>query len=375
MITFEFATAGRIFFGAGKLNEAPAIARQFGRRALVVIDKMAQSLQRVEPLLKELLAAGVEASTFSVASEPSLEVVGAGAELAAAEKCDVVISVGGGSVMDTGKAIAALVTNGGVALDYVEVVGKGQPLVKPSLPHVAIPTTAGTGAEVTRNAVLESAEHRVKVSMRSPFLLPTVALVDPELTYSVPPTVTASTGLDALTQLIEPFMSVKSNPLTDALCREGMMRVARSLQNAVEHGNDAAAREDMALASLFGGLALANAGLGAVHGLAGPMGAMYHVPHGVLCAAFLPHVIEVNVHAASQAGDSRVVQRFTEVKRIVGDVGKLCRAVGIKSLRDFGIPRDDFPSIIEKAAGASSMKGNPVKLTNEQLREILQRAF
>jgi alcohol dehydrogenase class IV len=245
------------------------------------------------------------------------------------------------------------------------------------------------GAEVTRNAVLGAPEHRVKVSMRSSLMLPTVALVDPELTRAVPPAITASTGLDALTQVIEPFLSARANPLTDGLCREGMLRAARSLRRAFEQGDDIAARTDMAVTSLFGGLALANAGLGAVHGFAAPLGGMFHAPHGALCAALLPHVLAVNERAISGTGvppvsatgmngrDARstLLQRFDEVRRMVGDVAELCRALAVKPLRAYGVTEADFPAIIEKAAAASSMKANPVKLTNAQLREILEHAW
>ena len=212
-----------------------------------------------------------------------------GVELARREQCDLVIAFGGGSAIDAGKAIAALLANGGELTDYLEVIGKGQPLRHPSVPFIAVPTTAGTGSEVTRNAVLASAEHQVKVSMRSPLMLPRLAVVDPELTLELPPAVTASTGLDALTQLIEPYVSIRANPLTDGFCLEGLRRVSRSLRRAYHAGRDITAREDMSLASLLGGLALANAGLGVVHGFAAPVGGMFHAPHGAICAALLPH--------------------------------------------------------------------------------------
>ncbi len=300
---FEFAAPARIIFGPGTVTQVGPLARELGRRALV-----ATGLNRAhaEPLLASLSASGIDYVTLAVSGEPTTDLARQGARLALESGCDLVIGLGGGSAIDAGKAVAALAANGGDPLDYLEVVGRGQPLTKPSLPCIAIPTTAGTGAEVTRNAVLASPEHGIKASLRSPTMLPRLAVVDPELTYSLPPEITASTGLDALTQLIEPFTSNKTNPLTDALCREGMMRAARSLRTACESGRDAAAREDMALASLFGGLALANAGLGAAHGFAGPVGGMFHAPHGAVCAAFLPHVMAVNVRAlrARQPGSA-----------------------------------------------------------------------
>jgi alcohol dehydrogenase class IV len=374
-VNFEFATATRIVFGPGKLREIGTIAISFGARALVVIGKSAGAVQRVEPLLSALTGAGVEYATFSVAGEPTLDVVRTGTQRARDERCDLVLSFGGGSIIDTGKAIAAIMTNGGDLLDYVEIIGKAQPITKPPAPFIAIPTTAGTGAEVTRNAVLGSPEHRLKVSLRSSLMPPRVALVDPELTYDLPPAITATTGLDALTQLIEAFVSVKANPMTDAICREGMMRAARSLRKAYETG-DPAAREDMCVASLFGGMALANAGLGAVHGFAGPLGGMFDAPHGALCAALLPHVMDVNERAAKQRSqESTTLQRLEEVERTVGDLGELVRALKVAPLRQHGVKREDFPAVIEKAKASSSMKGNPLSLCDEELREVLDLAL
>lgn len=357
MIAFEFATAARIVFGAGKANELPQLVRSFGQRPLLVHRAHGQ-------------LALPNAVCLPVGGEPTVSLVRDGTELARREHSDVVVGFGGGSAIDTAKAIAALLANGGDPLDYVEIIGKGQPITQPSVPFIAVPTTSGAGAEVTRNAVLSVPEHHVKVSMRSPHMLARVALVDPQLTIGLPPAVTASTGLDALTQLIEPFVSAKANPMTDALCREGMRLVAKSLRRAFEHGDDLAARTDMSLASLFGGLALANAGLGAVHGLAAPIGGMFpRAPHGAVCAALLPHALEVNSRRAPNR------ERFAEVRSIVGDVASLVRDLGIPSLRAYGIGEADFPAIIEKAQAASSMKANPVSLSLEELHEILARAL
>jgi alcohol dehydrogenase class IV len=381
-VSFEFVTAGRVLFGAGKLKEVGALAQGLGKRALVVIGKSAGAVQRVEPMFSTLTESGIEYATFSVSGEPTLDVARTGTQRAREERCDSVIGFGGGSVMDTGKAIAALLTNGGDPLDYVEVIGKGQPLTQRSAPYMAIPTTAGTGAEVTRNAVLGSPEQRVKVSLRSAHMLPRVALVDPELTYDLPPQLTATTGLDALTQLIEAFVSVKANPMTDAICREGMLRASRSLRRAYEHGDDVSARQDMCVASVFGGMALANAGLGAVHGLAGPLGGMFDAPHGALCAALLPHVMEVNrgmirgpAGRGAVSAPTEIVRRFEEVAKLIGDTGDLVRALQIPPLRQYGVKRGDFPAIIEKSKSSSSMKGNPLPLRDEELREILERAL
>jgi alcohol dehydrogenase class IV len=390
---FEFAAATRIIFGAGTLREVGPLAVKMGSRALVVMGRTAlqgarDKPARAAPLLAALATQGIDYLTFTIAGEPTTEVARLGTQGAREADCDLIIGFGGGSVLDTGKAIAALLTNGGHPLDYLEVIGQGQPLSQPSAPYIAIPTTAGTGAEVTRNAVLVSPEHRVKVSLRSPLMLPRLALVDPELTHSLPPEVTASTGLDALTQVMEPYVSNRANPMTDALCREGRRRAARSLRRAYEQGDDAVAREDMALTSLFGGLALANAKLGAVHGFAGPIGGMFPGPHGAICARLLPHAMAVNVRALQERfPGSESLRRYDEIARILtGDdkataddgvtwVQELCQALQVPSLASYGMTPADFPVLIEKASAASSMQGNPIKLTPDEIREILARAL
>jgi alcohol dehydrogenase class IV len=385
MVRFEFATATRVVFGPGTLRQVAPIATAMGRRALVVAGR---ATTRARPLLDLLMAQGIACEIFSVSGEPTVETVRAGVHQARLAPCDLVIGFGGGSVLDTGKAIAALAVNEGDLLDYLEVVGKGKPITRPSMPYIAIPTTAGTGAEVTRNAVLAEPSHRVKVSLRSPLMLPRLAVVDPELTYSLPPHVTASTGLDALTQLIEPYVSSRANPVTDAVCREGMRRAARSLRQAYEHGDDAAAREDMALASLFGGLALANAGLGAAHGFAGPIGGMFPAPHGAVCARLLPYVMSANVQALQERSpESEALHRYDEIAQILtgnpqanaGDgilwVQELCRALNVSPLSAYGMTPGDLPVLVEKAVVASSMQANPIKLTSDEMHEILVRAL
>ncbi len=303
---FEFATATRIVFGAGTLREIAPAAREMGARALLVTGR---SLERAAPLVAALTKAGVECAPFPIAGEPTVQRVREGVQFAREERCDLVISFGGGSPIDAGKAIAALLANAGDLEDYIEVVGKGRSLTNPSLPFIAVPTTAGTGSEVTRNAVLASREHGVKASLRSPFMLARLAVVDPELTYDLPPAVTASTGLDALTQLIEPYVSSRANPMVDALCVEGMRRAARGLPRAYADGRDTEAREDMSLASLFGGLALANAGLGGVHGFAAAIGGAFDAPHGAVCAALLAHVMDANIRALRVREDASLGAR------------------------------------------------------------------
>jgi len=382
---FEFATATRILFGAGTSGQVAGAAAQLGSRMLLVTGS---TDQRAQPLLEQLTEHALSCSIFHVDHEPTIEAIQAGVQQAREASCEVVVGWGGGSVIDSGKAIAALLTNPGQPLDYLEVIGGGQPLSQPAAPCIAVPTTAGTGSEVTRNAVLGSRQHHVKVSLRSASMLPRLAVVDPELTYDLPPDITATTGLDALTQLLEPFVSHRANPLTDAICREGLHRAARALPRVYQDRSDVQARRDMSLASLFGGLALANAKLGAVHGIAGPLGGMFPAPHGATCAALLPHVMAVNVDALLQRDPgSEALQRYEEVARIVtGDaaarapdgvrwIQELCQQLVIPPLGHHGLTNADFPDLIEKAKRASSMQGNPLKLSDTELEEILGRAL
>jgi alcohol dehydrogenase class IV len=384
-MNFEFTSAGRIIFGSGSLKKVGALAAGFGCRAFLVAGYQGPGVGLIDD---ELKAQSVNTTIFTITAEPDLETVAAAAENARSWHSEMVIALGGGSAIDTGKAIAALITNGGELIDYLEVIGKGKPLLAPSLPFIAVPTTAGTGSEVTSNAVIESREHKVKVSLRHTFMIPRIALIDPELTLSLPPEITASSGLDALTQVIEPFVSIKANAMTDALCRDGIYHGGRNLARAYDNGDDLEAREAMALVSLFGGMALANAKLGAVHGFAGPLGGMVRAGHGILCATLLPHVMEANIRALrARGGDSEALRRFDEIARLLTDrhdagadegvawLSDLCRHMLIPPLSASGVSREDFPTIIEKAQAASSMQGNPIKLAPSELEDILNKAF
>jgi alcohol dehydrogenase class IV len=381
---FEFATAARIIFGRGTLQYTAPLVAEMGKKALVVTGR---NRERSGALIDQLEGMKVRTFLSSVPGEPTVETIRESLTQAKSAGSDVVIGVGGGSVVDAGKAVAALLTNGGDLMDYLEVIGEGRAISRPPAPYVAIPTTAGTGAEVTKNAVIESTAHGVKVSMRSPLMFPRVAIVDPELTLPLTKRLTAFTGLDALTQLIEAFVSRKATPLTDGICREGLKR-ATSIKKAWENGTDVASREDMSAASLFSGLALANGGLGAVHGFAGPFGGMYHAPHGAVCAALLPHVMEVNIRTLKKtASDSGILARYDEVALILtGDaqaeaddgvdwVKRLCEDMDIPSLSEFGLTVQAFPQLVQKARNASSMKGNPVSLSERELATILERAL
>jgi alcohol dehydrogenase class IV len=375
---FEFATATRILFGAGMARDLNSCAAGLGSRPLLVTGS---SPDRARSLL-------AKCATFAVSGEPTVDLIRQGVASARDRECDVVVAVGGGSALDAGKAIAALLANSGDPLDYLEVIGRGQPLPKPPVPFLALPTTAGTGSEVTRNAVLGSPEHRVKASLRSASMLPRVALIDPELTLTLPPPVTAASGLDALTQLIEPYVSMRANPMTDLFCVDGIRRAAVALPRAWENGGDREARTEMAWAALLGGLALANAGLGAVHGFAAPVGGMFPAPHGAICAALLPHAMEMNVAALrARAPKGAALRRYDEVGQLltlrpqaaaddgVRWVAQLCRKLEIPPLRTYGVRAEHVAELVENAARTNSMTGNPIALTPQELGHVIARAI
>jgi alcohol dehydrogenase class IV len=377
MATFELAAPGRIVFGAGVIAQAgPALTAFGAKRVLLVTGRLVQRSEAFRAGLKLLTV------TYAIPSEPTLAMVTEGCALATSEKCDAVVAFGGGSAIDAGKAIAALAGNRGDLLDYMEIVGKAQPLLKPGLPCIAIPTTAGTGAEVTKNSVLASPEAKVKASLRSPYLLPVLALIDPDLLDGMPASVLAPTGLDALSHLLESFVSIRANAFSLALAREGMARVARSLRPAFEHGLTLERREDLAVASLFGGLCLANSGLGAVHGFAAPLGGMWKAPHGAVCAALLPAVMRANIAALAQRDpQNAVLGRYRELNGLLASGGdavawttELASALRIPKLAALGIRPDDIPLLVEKAKIASSMRGNPIVLTDAELTTIVHES-
>jgi alcohol dehydrogenase class IV len=382
---FQFASAGQIVFGAGVSSELPRLVRGYGARAWLVLGKSRRHEANVRRLLD---SAGIGVEVASVAGEPSVEDVVAIVEAARAGGAELIVGVGGGSVLDAAKAVAALLANPGDPLDYLEVVGRGRALARAPLPFIAVPTTAGTGAEVTKNAVLASTAHGVKVSLRSDAMLPKVALVDPELTLGLSPELSAATGLDALTQVLEPFVSCQANPLTDALSREGLWRGARSLRRVFHHGTDIAARTDMALVSLLGGLCLANSKLGAVHGFAGPIGGQFPAPHGAVCARLLPLVVARNIEAL-RSRDPRGpgLERYAEVARILTGrasagaddaapwLAALVEELRVPALRHYGLSAAAVPELVKNAQRSSSMKGNPIVLSEEELTQTLEAAL
>jgi len=392
-VRFRFETAARIVFGRGRLDEIGKLIAEHGRSALVVSNADRSGKQGLMARIERLAAAeSVTVDTFWIRGEPETGDVDRGLEAARRIDAEVIVGIGGGSAIDAAKAMAGLMTNEGSCLDYMEVIGAGRPIRVPPLPWIAVPTTAGTGAEVTRNAVIGSKEHAYKASIRSPMLLARVALVDPEIGVTVPPDVTARTGMDALTQCIESYTSNGANAMTDPLALDGVARASRSLRRAVENGDDLDAREDMALAALISGITLANAGLGAVHGLAAPLGARFPVPHGAVCAALLPHVMKANVEALRVENPGHpVLRRYAEIGRLLtgrhdlsgddaADVGievaaSLARDLKISGLGMLGVEEDGIDGVVEMARKASSMKFNPVELSAEILADLLRKAL
>jgi alcohol dehydrogenase class IV len=359
-VAFELFNLPRIIYGVGSSARVMEIAETMGDKPLVIHNGPAPSF--------------VAGEFARQRGEPTETGVDAIVELARRHGCDVIIAVGGGSAIDAAKAVAGLLSNGGSALDYMEVVGRGKKIDRPALPWIAIPTTAGTGAEVTRNAVIASPTHRFKASIRSELLLPRLVVVDPALAVDVPQSVTAASGMDALCQCIESYVSRNANVMTDALARHGVELAHKNLQRACEHGNDIDARAAMAACALISGVTLTNAGLGAVHGFAAPLGANFPVPHGVVCASLLPGVIRANLEESRRQGRTDVVDKY----RSLGNLDwmqSMAREIQIPALLNFGIRKDDVDAMVQLAKQSSSMKYNPVVLPDEVLRDVLLAAI
>lgn len=385
-MNFEFVTAGRLIFGAGVLDRLPELARALGSRALLVLGGRSARDSGLMDRLQTMLDPG---AVVHCDREPTIEDVDGVVAQGKRRGCDLVVAAGGGSVLDCGKAAAGMMTNEGSLMDYLEGVGKGLVIERSPLPMVAIPTTSGTGSEVTKNAVISGPGY--KKSVRSLLLIPDVALVDPLLTHGMSPAVTASCGMDALTQLVESYLSKNASPVTDGLALEGIRAAGRCLVRAFECPEDAEAREGMALASVLGGICLANAGLGAVHGFASPLGAYFPIPHGVACAALLPQVLSANLEASRGTEvEQRVWSRLAILSealtgRACGDGAEavelglkaaqdLQRRLEIPTLSDLGLTEGDLARVVAGSRG-SSMRYNPVELSDDQLEAILRQAM
>lgn len=368
---FGFATAGTLRFGRGAVAEAVPFARAQARRVLLL---RSRSVAAADDLLKSLRESG-DVLDLQASGEPDLPGIEANVATARDFRPDLVIAIGGGAVIDHGKALAALIPTPHHAMRYLEVVGEGQPLDKAPLPLVAIPTTAGTGAEVTRNAVIQVPEARRKVSLRDPRLYPALALVDPDLCLSCPKSVTLASGLDAITQVIEPFICSRANPMTDALCRDAIPRGLSALRRLMD-ADDAQAWDDMALTSVFGGIALANAGLGAVHGFAGVIGGQTGAAHGAICGTLLVPVLRANTQAAPEGSvaQQRIAWVIEQIAREFGhlrDFQNWIRGNGLPTIGGLGVTAEMHANIARDAVQSSSYRANPVDLRDGLLLQIL----
>ena len=383
-LNFESVIPTRIIFGNGALGKVPELVAKMGNRVLIVTGA---SGRYSGELTNKLDQSGFFSKTFCVCNEPETTDIESAVLLVHKHNCNVIVGIGGGSAVDAAKAIAALSTNRGNIYEYLEVIGDGKALNADPLPVIAIPTTAGTGAEVTKNAVIKSKKFNVKVSLRSEKMFPVFAVIDPLLTVDLSPQTTAYTAIDALTHLIETFVSSQANPFIDMICSDGIQRIAKFTERAYYHGNDIEARENLAFAAMLGGMALSNAKLGAVHGFAGPLGGAFHAPHGAVCACLLPAVMEVNIDAVHKKLEAGTAAKFNQIARWLTNNNKsqaedgvvwirdLIKKLKIPGLSSFGVQNADFQELIEKAKKASSMKGNPVVLNDGQLLQILEKSM
>jgi len=389
-VKFSFRTAPEILFGAGTLSQAPAIVVRYGRRCLLVTGKHSLSRSgQLDSINESLRYSGVASIHCIVDGEPDLAIADECSRMARENHCDVVLAIGGGSVIDAAKAAAALATNNGKAIDYIEAVGNGRTIDKPPLPLIAVPTTAGSGSEVTKNAVLRVPDLRVKRSIRSDMMVPCVGIIDPKLISSAPRQVAASSGLDALTHLIEAYLSKSAQPTTDALVIPGISMAYHALIALAENRTTAESDDEMALAALWGGIALANAGLGAVHGLVAPLGGLCSVPHGAGCGCLLSATFATNVNAMrTRDPNNPALARAEHITRMIVpesesertpehaalSLERLRRNLGVPSLAAYGVKETDLAEVIA-GSRAGSMRNNPIELTDEELDGILRQSM
>ncbi len=378
---FQFMTSARIIFGEGSLNSSLSVLNQFGYSVLLVTGKDAD---RAKPILSYLHSQSMRYQHVAISGEPNITMVEEAAVIARKFKPDMVVAIGGGSVLDMGKALAAIIPNQGSLYDYVEVVGRNVPLKTKPVPCIAIPTTASTGAEVTKNAVLKSGQDQVKVSLRSPDMLPDVAIVDPTLTYGTNQYRSGRGAMDAFTHLMEAYVCGDPNPITDMVCEEGLRRISGSVLPACKQ-DDYKARSDISFAALLGGMAITNAKLGAAHGLASALGGKLNAPHSVITARLAPHVMNENIKAAKIAGRSDILTRYKKIARILVDkegateydavewVNDTLDKLAIPKLSQFGVCKTEFEDVAKDAMKSVVIKGNPLPLNEERLIHILSQ--
>ena len=372
MTPYGFMIPGQIVFGRGTATQAAGLVLARGARVVLV---HGASAARAEWLRADLEGQGGQVTMVACPGEPDVQGLEGAVARLRPMRPDVIVALGGGSAIDMGKALAALLPSTGGALDHLEVVGQGLPLTADPLPFIAIPTTAGTGAEATRNAVLTVPDHARKVSLRDPRMIPDVAIIDSTLMEGAPKAVVLASGLDAVTQVIEPYLCNRANPLTDAICRDAIPRGLRALKAVVE-GPGTQDWDDMAHVSLCGGMALSNSGLGAVHGLAGVIGGETGAAHGAICGVLLPTVLAANAALAQPGSD--LAARFDwvlhEVAVVYGGLSQFADWAGAHGLPRLAVRAEDRPRIAEAARVASSMRANPVDLSAATLEQIIAQA-
>lgn len=379
---FNFYTPTKLIVGQGKVKEIGNVAGDYGKKPFVVVGQSAYDTGTADLVIQCLNHAGLKPVLYTKpAGEPDQEMTDQTSEEARKQECDFVISVGGGSVIDLAKAVSGLVTNPGSVEDYLEGVGKGRKLQHKAIPHIAVPTTAGTGAEVTRNAVISSKKKKYKKSFRHPSLYPELAILDAELSVHLPAEQTAYSGMDAITQLIESYITWKANPITDALALQGLFLAFHSIRVVVDDGKDLTHRENLLLASTLSGICLANAGLGLAHGFASGLGALYDAPHGKVCAIMLPHAMrynkEISFNKLSKIGnillDGNNISDQEAVDWILREIDQLNKKFNIpKNLKEFNIKEEDKDLLVQMSMG-NSMGGNPAEITPEKAHEILNQ--
>ena len=377
---FSFLTARKIVFKTGAVAELAKYVAEFGRNFLVVVDPFFKESETMNNVRSQLESIGAKYTVYAEgAGEPTVEQVDEVCELAVKNKCEAVIAIGGGSNIDVGKSVAALITNGTPAIDYMEVVGKGKKVTVEPVPFIAIPTTSGTGSEVTKNAVLGSKVHNFKRSMRADSMLANLSIIDPELVKGCPKKVTAFSGIDAMTHLIESYITWRATPISDGLSLEGIGLAGKYLRRAYDEGSDMEAREGMAAAALIAGMSFANSGLGAAHGIGMAIGIAYHVPHGEACGILLPHVMKLNKDAATdrldKVGEALTGRRFDKrgdgAQAAIDFITELNGHMGIPAdFKYLNIPKEDIPAIA-KASYGTSMSSNPVQLELPQMIEYV----
>lgn len=370
-MTFSFYTASKILFEQGALQKLGSEVARYGDNFLLVIDPSFKDSKEQDTLVEQIKSIGARCTVFSgLYGEPTVELVDEVTELALLNFCNAVISLGGGSTIDVGKAVAAVITNGMPTIDYLEYVGKGKKITKEPVPFIAIPTTSGTGSEVTKNSVLSDKAGSFKRSMRSDSMVANAAILDPLLTVSCPPKVTAHSGIDALTHAIEAFVTFRATPISDGLSLQSIDLCSKYLRRCYEDGKDLEAREGMSAAALLAGMAFANSGLGAVHGIAMAVGIAYHIGHGESCGILLPHIMKLNApHAVKRMdliGEVLTGRHYTKEgdgsKSAIEYVTELNAAIGIKpDYKHLNIPRGEFRKIAEASIG-TSMKSNPFQM-------------